>query len=88
MTTSGIHSEQWPVFLSLVKLNTPVVSEVNGHRQIPDSAAGFPDYGKCQGTLIVGFAISLSYNYILNTISIIKLRMKALTRSSIYLGLH
>lgn len=55
--------------------------------QLQSSAAAFLDYGKCQATLIIGFATSLSCNYIINIVSIVKLRMKALSRTSIYLGL-
>lgn len=60
------HGETWPVPLSLVKLNTPLVTGVDGPNQLQGSAAGFLDYGKCQATLIIGFATCLSCNYIIN----------------------
>lgn len=79
--------EKGPVLLSFVRLNRPRVTGVGNPHQLQSSAAGFPGYGKCQATLIIGFATCLSCNYILNIIGIIKPRMKVLTRTHIYMGL-
>lgn len=43
-----------------------LVTGVDGPNQLQGSAAGFLDYGKCQATLIIGFATCLSCNYIIN----------------------
>lgn len=87
ITTLDGHSWEKRLFLlGLVRLNIPLVPGADNASQLQGSAAAFLDYGKCQTTLIIGFATCLSCNYVIDIISILKLRMKVGTRASIYLG--